>query len=185
VLKADFVEVATFDTEVAARLAAGCLEEVGIEVVIELEDPAGLFPITGRAAGARLLVSFEDRERAQAFLDLHEQPGSEGRSGSRLDPASVSLDAIRAGLSEIRRRRRWNWFFFLSYLPVGAGAITYVPSAALSVAVFWMLSFAATAVWAGLAVCPRCGERYSRTRYWQNPWTQRCLHCQLSLRTPG
>lgn len=97
VLETDFIDVATFDTDAAARLAAGSLEDAGIEVVIEREDPVGLVPITGRAGGARLLVPFEDRERARAFLDLHEQTGSVARSGSRLDPASVSLDAIRVG----------------------------------------------------------------------------------------
>jgi hypothetical protein len=93
-------------------------------------------------------------------------------------------ESLKAGLGEIRRRRRLLWVVFLTCMPgVALMATFFGHSVFLWTAFGWMLAFAISAQYAFGCGCPRCGGQFaSRPGRWHNPWTQRCLHCGLRLR---
>jgi hypothetical protein len=179
----ELVEFEWFRSEDAAMAASASLGAAGINCVVERQDPSGAAALMRLVQGARLLVPRRDLTRAREALGVAPPRNSELSEASIADWISVPRDVIATGLGDIRKKRRIVWFFFLTYLPVGAFTVTYAPPVARYAVALWMLGFAASSVWAGFAKCPRCGNRYSRTRRWTNPWTQRCLHCELPLRT--
>src|SRR5215207_4188595 len=96
---------------------------------------------------------------------------------------------IQGGLAEIRRRRRWFWAVFLTYLPgvalLGglASGLTGREESFSVVAIGWMAAFVVTSARVVLSSCPRCGEQFHSNGQWHHPWTQRCLNCHLPLRS--
>ncbi len=46
------------------------------------------------------------------------------------------------------------------------------------IAIAWLGLFVFAGMRVGWCKCPRCGNRFHSTRFWHNPWTQKCLHCQ-------
>jgi len=102
---------------------------------------------------------------------------------------------VEQGLAAIRRRRAQMWAVFLGYLPViGLTAIVIrrfsveqdTEQAMLFVALLWMALFAITIIRAGWVRCPRCGKLFHQRVLWgvvtwSNPFTRRCLNCQLPL----
>lgn len=94
----------------------------------------------------------------------------------------VTEKAIRAGLHDIRLRRRWFWLFFWAYLPAMA-IIAMLGDWVFPWAAFaWMGFFLGASMYVWVSRCPRCGERFHYRRGFSNPWTRKCLHCGLHLR---
>jgi hypothetical protein len=65
-MKSDLAVVSTFPSTVAAQMAKGILDEVGIESMIRADNAGGMYPAMG---GAELLVRAEDVEKAADALD--------------------------------------------------------------------------------------------------------------------
>jgi hypothetical protein len=101
------------------------------------------------------------------------------------DPVPPATPAERRELARILAKRRLVWFWFVS-----AGPVVYLASFLPGIDPFavgqvWMVGFLISGIWHGFFTpCPRCREQFSRTRFWGNPWTQRCLHCGFPLRPP-
>jgi hypothetical protein len=97
----------------------------------------------------------------------------------------ITPESLRTGLNEIRRRRRLHWIVFLTFLPACAVLIRLFDSSPLSWLILaWPVAFIGTAQYAFSSLCPLCGDQFaSRPGDWHNPWTQRCLHCGLRLRS--
>ena len=83
------------------------------------------------------------------------------------------------------------WALMLGYLPVVgflAAAFAKSETEALWMALTWMVAAAAAGAVAAFSRCPRCGRFFavgavtSARGGWSNPWTQRCLNCDLPLR---
>lgn len=85
-----------------------------------------------------------------------------------------------------RRRRNQFWLVFAGYVPV-CGAVAFV-----SAELFHTLTpaFVAASLWMGLFLvvgirvdmwrCPRCGQRFSGTWWYQLGFlARRCVHCGL------
>jgi hypothetical protein len=119
--------------------------------------------------------------------------GFRGLGGPSLVPAATADE--EAGLNRILRLRRLWWFVFLLGAPAAAlltGIIDLVAPSAAQPHVFvaagytWVISFCVVSVLILRSQCPRCGDHFhNRGRWpllWGNPWTSRCLHCDLSLR---
>ncbi len=89
------------------------------------------------------------------------------------------------GLEEIRRRRRLVFVVFLLYIPVVIITFFVFRSDQFTVwvALAWMALCAVTIIRASLSRCPRCGKHYHYKRPTSNPWTRKCLHCGLRLKT--
>jgi len=96
----------------------------------------------------------------------------------------ITPESLRAGLKEIRRRRRSHWIAFLALLPGVVFLIRFFSESPLSwLALAWLLAFAATTHYALASRCPRCGQPFgSRPGEGHNPSTQHCLRCGLPLR---
>lgn len=85
--------------------------------------------------------------------------------------------------SEYRRRRRWFFIVFLTYVP-GVGVIGYSLSALVGsdiafpvVAGFWMLAFAVAAVRMSSFPCPKCHRPFFHRLWVGNPLAEECIHC--------
>jgi hypothetical protein len=98
---------------------------------------------------------------------------------------------IEKGLAHIRQVRRQTWIVWAGGPPVVAslatglhalGVETDLPG--LFAGYAYLALFAAAAVRADRARCPRCGEPFHRRGFFGNPWTRTCLHCGLPLRNP-
>jgi len=89
------------------------------------------------------------------------------------------------GLEEIRRWRRFVWIVFSLYIPVVMIIFFVFRSAQLTMgaALGWMGLCALAGIRASLSRCPRCGKRYHYKRPVSIPWTSKCLHCGLRLKT--
>lgn len=85
---------------------------------------------------------------------------------------------------DYRRRRRLFWFAFLGYVPVvgvvGSSLSWIVGSdlPAIAVALAWMVFSAFAGVRMKAFPCPRCGKPFFLGPFFQNPLTQRCVHCR-------
>jgi hypothetical protein len=94
---------------------------------------------------------------------------------------------IEDGLQVIRVRQRRMAYILLGLVPLvlvagylgGRSAESEMPFilaalvyGALLLGYSWRLAF---------TECPRCHDFYHWS-WWANPWTQRCLHCGLSLK---
>jgi len=108
-----------------------------------------------------------------------ETPSLAGRipfEGS-IDPNGLLLD-----LHAIRRRRRLTWIVFLLFGPVvWLTAARFGSHGALYAALLSMAIFATANALVHQSKCPRCGRPFHTTGGWHNPWTRKCLHCQLRL----
>jgi hypothetical protein len=180
----DYLEFDTFPSEFAAAAAAASLGAAGIDCVVERID-AGAASMTRVPQAARLLVSRGDIMRARAAVEAAAADHQVAIENSLADWRTIPRDVLDAGRREIRRRRRMVWAVGLSYLPAGVLAFLYSPARAGYVIAVWMLAFIASAAWAAMARCPGCARTYSVRRRARNPWTQRCMHCELPLRGEG
>jgi len=64
----DWTLLATLDSRMEARIAAGLLQEYGIETLVNADDCAGLHPHFDRVHGVDLLVRPQDLDEARALL---------------------------------------------------------------------------------------------------------------------
>jgi hypothetical protein len=84
-----------------------------------------------------------------------------------------------------RRNSRAVWFFWLGWLPFGAlvvfPAMRFTGSEKLGFGLgfAWMLAFGVFGIRAGNFRCPRCGNKFFSTRWYQNSWSFKCVHCGL------
>lgn len=161
-------------------VAAASLQARGIRCIIARQDPSGAAALTRLPVGLRILVPAADLLEARELLETAGK-GEEDTRGAAARTQDGDTQ-VTSGLLEIRRTRRHVWLLFATYPPVAGFAMWAAPAAAPYVVGLWMIAFAASAIRAGNARCPRCGDRYSQRRGGQNPWTQRCLHCDLPLR---
>jgi len=90
---------------------------------------------------------------------------------------------IQISWDEYRRRRRWFFIVWLTYLP-GAVLVAHLLQALLGsehvsavVVGLWMLAFAITGGRLGSFPCPRCHRPFFRRDLISNPLTGECLHC--------
>lgn len=179
-----FVSVAISGSQAAAEAAAARLKAAGIDAHLREADSAGepgasvdvvVMVPSGQQATAHELL------RDAASRDIDEDAGL---SFSESIPASdVSAEVLAAGLAQIRRRRFMMWFWFFSYLPAALLVTMKGPaSSAPVVALLWITAYLVAGALAAYSRCPRCQRRFcSDGRRW-NPYTERCLNCQLSLR---
>lgn len=99
------------------------------------------------------------------------------------------------GLDRILYRRRGMWIVFLAALPgvyladrlLGSLFPSLAPAASFEIAAnAWLLSSAAAFALVLVSRCPRCGQLFHVKLHWfrgaRNPWTQKCVHCDLPLR---
>ena len=107
----------------------------------------------------------------------------------------IPKERVEQGLAEIRRRRGWMWVVFFGFFPVVLFAAFVISrfrpgpegeTTTMFVALIWMAVFAVAAIRVGWVRCPRCGKRFHQRRkwgvyMWSNPFTRRCLNCQLPL----
>jgi hypothetical protein len=181
----DFVEVAVSESPLAAELALSRLRAAGLDAQLGGSDPSA-----EPAAGRRDLVIMVPTSQ-QAIA--HELLSAAASSGLEEDPslaaaleapiADVPAAALDEGLARIRRRRLVMWFWFFSYLPVALIVTLKGPPASVPViAVLWLSAFLTSAALVIASRCPRCQNRFCSDGSRWNPYTQRCLNCELPLR---
>lgn len=88
----------------------------------------------------------------------------------------------RKKLREIRTARNRLLVCFLTF-PVYAWAITALLNQGNDITllmVLYMLLYAGFGINASVKRCPDCNEQFFVKRYFLNPFTSRCTHCQLS-----
>jgi hypothetical protein len=87
---------------------------------------------------------------------------------------------------QYRKNRNQFWLVVVSYLPVVSivafisTRLFHTPIPGFVVALFWMGLFAFTGIRVQMWRCPRCGEWFSGT-WWYNLGflARRCVHCGL------
>jgi len=85
-------------------------------------------------------------------------------------------------LREIRASRNRLLVCFLTF-PVYAWAITALLNQGNDISllmVLYMLLYAGFGIHASVKRCPDCNEQFFVKRFFLNPFTSRCTHCQLS-----
>lgn len=182
------VVIRSFPTESEAHLAVSYLKSEGIEAAISHIDPWPS-PILGQAEGVHVIGAAGDAKGAGELLetaDLKNQTTSNAEYPNDVQVlVNGIIEEISRALKTIRHRRRLYKillfgcsvpFFFLSL------AITRSEQAAMALTLGWTLLSTIPVVLNYLTECPRCGERFHKGPYYQSPWTQKCLHCKLSLR---
>src|SRR5690349_10564390 len=97
--------------------------------------------------------------------------------GKLAPPSTGEVAAFRT----IRRRRRWVWVLFFTYLPVAGLAIAVNQTLGFVVALLWMAAFGVAGFVHGSSPCPRCGEPCLRKGWGVNPWLLKCWHCKTPL----
>jgi hypothetical protein len=99
------VVVRTYESEIAAGIAASRLESEGIEAHIHKDDCGGAYPSLQMAGGVRLFVKPEDLEDAKRILD-------------EMD-TEVSVEGERAEPEEDRKRSRLGVFLVIGSFLLG------------------------------------------------------------------
>jgi hypothetical protein len=108
-------------------------------------------------------------------------------SSLHLEEAERATDREKKGLLEIRKKRRWVWAFFFSFIPlVYVFSILARSEKATSIfAITWMAVFFTAALRVMFSRCPRCEEFFHTWFFFigsvSNPWARRCVHCGLRL----
>jgi hypothetical protein len=179
----DFVLYDSFASGVEAEVAAAALRASGIEAMLR-RGSLGELGLPGQTV---LLVRPSDLSAARDVLiaaDLQDPRNGQDRYDQQTGATHyVSPDFLDAGLATIRYRRRLMWFWFLSYLPVGALVLTVgAESIVVPVITLWMAAGAISSWVSVNSRCPRCGNRFFRRRGFSNPYAGQCLHCGLRLR---
>lgn len=101
--------------------------------------------------------------------------------------ADALTQEIEEGLRRIQARRRRVFYVFLGYLPFmfAAGLIVQLFSQSETplfyVALLYFSLFAACGLIVGFSECPRCHGLF-HMNWWSNPYTQKCVHCGLSVK---
>jgi len=86
---------------------------------------------------------------------------------------------------EYRRRRKLFAFVFIGYMPVVSaaafieGRIFHTQIFAFTLAFGWMAFFLMSGIRLNTWPCPRCGEWFFATWWYNNPFARRCVHCKL------
>jgi len=87
-----------------------------------------------------------------------------------------------AGFRTIRRRRRWFWIIFLTYVPCTVGVALINQNVAFFVAICWMVAFGIVGTVFTFSRCPRCGQFcFFRPMRITNTWRSRCVECGIRL----
>lgn len=98
------------------------------------------------------------------------------------ESATEDFASYRAGLSSIRKRRRYLWALIIVYLPMMwlAQKVTGSFNGAMPVFGVWCVLLIVAVSFLAVVKCPRCGNLFH-----VNGMTmlvlRRCLHCQLRL----
>jgi hypothetical protein len=180
----EFVDVATSDSLPAAQAAVASLRAAGIDARLrETDTPEGgetsesvVMVPAGQAAAAMDLL------RDAASPEVDEDAAAASGDSAPAPTTEVSAEAIDKGLARIRRRRRLTWFWFFSYIPAALLVTVAGPESLVApVALCWMAAYLLSGALAVRTSCPRCGKRYCRDEQRWDPYTQRCLNCQLPL----
>ena len=86
----------------------------------------------GVPTGAALFVPSDSVEAARQLLSSIDFPVTDESSSDAIEDEKpwkeIPLETISGGLARIRRRRRFMWAWFLTYLP--AAALETIPAAA-------------------------------------------------------
>ncbi len=95
-----------------------------------------------------------------------------------------SANTIENKLAEIRKRRRRVWILLLTFIPACfiGGIIAGTEASYLIIAVLWTLLSAYFVGRAFTSRCPNCGNYFYIKGMFNNPLSQKCLHCKISLR---
>ena len=96
------------------------------------------------------------------------------------EPGKASAAEL-AGLADISLRRTWLWGWFFAAIPVACGAGILAGDRMQFVMVPWMAVWLFLIVRHGFARCPRCGGFFNWSWRGSNPFTQRCISCDLRL----
>jgi hypothetical protein len=104
------------------------------------------------------------------------------------------VDEYEAAWRSLRRRRLLCWGSWLGAMPfiMGANALSFlVRNTGLSngevLPLFALVAggFMGGGIAVGAFRCPRCANRFCSRGLIRNPFTRRCVHCQLRTGTPG
>jgi hypothetical protein len=97
-------------------------------------------------------------------------------------PDHPPLESEMDGFWAIRRRWRWMWLLFFTWLPAIAVASSIHHRLELVVAIGWLVGWLFAGTLHAWSQCPRCGKRaFQNLPLWTNPWSRRCLHCETRL----
>jgi len=92
-----------------------------------------------------------------------------------------------AGLSKIRRKRLWIWFWMISFLPALWIAKSAIPlrGAGLSINIIWAIGYFGSMAREVLSSCPRCGGLFfstDKSPSIRNVFANKCMQCGLPLK---
>ena len=90
----------------------------------------------------------------------------------------VTTESLRAGLSEIRRRRHLCKTILLTFFLAMPVFWLFADTPLPSLAFIWPMAVGVTSLYAFYSLCPRCSNQFA-SRF--DPWAQQCVHCGLRL----
>ncbi len=64
----DFVQIASYSSEIEAELSQATLAAGGIDSFLRLDDTGGMFPVLQQNRGVKLLVGAQDEGEARTLL---------------------------------------------------------------------------------------------------------------------
>jgi len=93
-------------------------------------------------------------------------------------------DEEKNWVRRIRKRRFISFILFFAYVPsVGIiHQLTGSDKLSIGIALLFMLSIGSLWVSLNFAKCPKCHNNFFWTWFWVNGFTNKCLHCGLSLK---
>jgi hypothetical protein len=98
-----------------------------------------------------------------------------------------NLDKHEEEWREFRRRSTLSLVAIVGFLPVvmALGALTrklfHSGRPFFVFATFWMLFVGISGYRRRVFLCPRCGKRFFRARFYYNDFASKCVHCKLPL----
>ncbi len=92
------------------------------------------------------------------------------------------LDKISVARQEYRRRWRFFWFVFFTYLPLSGLFVVLNLFKPAYFAVAWMALFLIAGLRLGFFRCPTCQKLAFQKPSRHNPFSGKCLHCGFRLR---
>ena len=92
------------------------------------------------------------------------------------------------GLGQIRRKRRWIWFWVLSYVPAVwiVRHLLHSTIADVAVVLTWAVGFIRSIAQGMFCRCPRCNGLFFSAHGSPTIWNllaNRCMQCGLPLKT--
>ena len=88
------------------------------------------------------------------------------------------------GAIHLRKLRITLFSLFLFYVPFVAFMDSIMPSEKISIAfaIIYFCTMAFVGIWYNFSKCPRCNNFFGWKWYYGNGFTNKCLHCGLSIR---